>query len=81
MRKHLKRGETEYAKQAEEQSDAPLHDVYDATSGQYIFNLSTKAGYTQTVNGASQTVSFAQGTYTLSISWTMALRSRSRSTS
>jgi hypothetical protein len=37
---------------------------YDATSGQYIFNLSTKTGYT---NPNGTTVSFAAGTYTLSI--------------
>jgi hypothetical protein len=37
---------------------------YDATSGQYIFNLSTKNGYT---NPNGTTVSFAAGTYTLSI--------------
>lgn len=37
---------------------------YDSTSGQYVFNLSTKSGYTNT-NGT--TVSFAAGTFTLSI--------------
>ena len=37
---------------------------YDLTSGQYIFNLSTKTGYT---NPNGTTVSFAAGTYTLSI--------------
>ncbi len=37
---------------------------YDATSGQYIFNLSTKTGYT---NPNGITVSFAAGTYTLSV--------------
>jgi hypothetical protein len=37
---------------------------YDATSGQYIFNLSTKTGYT---NPNGTTVSFAAGTYTLSV--------------
>ncbi len=37
---------------------------YDATSGQYIFNLLTKAGYT---NPNGTTTSFAQGTYTLTV--------------
>ncbi len=37
---------------------------YDATAGQYIFNLSTKSGYT---NPNGTTVSWAAGTYTLSI--------------
>lgn len=38
---------------------------YDATAGQYIFNLSTKAGYT---NPNGTTVTFtSSGTYTLSI--------------
>jgi hypothetical protein len=37
---------------------------YDATAGQYIFNLSTKNGYTNANGG---TVSFTTGTYTLSI--------------
>jgi hypothetical protein len=37
---------------------------YDSTSGQYVFNLSTRSGYTNT-NGT--TVSLAAGTYTLSI--------------
>ena len=37
---------------------------YDAMSGQYIFNLSTKAGYT---NPSGTTVSFGPGTYTLTV--------------
>jgi hypothetical protein len=38
---------------------------YDATAGQYIFNLSTKQGY---VNPGSTTpINFAQGTWTLTI--------------
>jgi hypothetical protein len=37
---------------------------YDATAGQYIFNLSTKLGYTNP-NGTS--LKFAQGTWTLSV--------------
>ena len=37
---------------------------YDPTGGQYIFNLSTKTGY---INPNGTTVSWAAGTYTLSI--------------
>lgn len=37
---------------------------YDATAGQYIFNLSTKNGYT---NPNGTTVVFTAGTYTLSV--------------
>jgi hypothetical protein len=37
---------------------------YDATNQQYIFNLSTKSGYT---NPNGTTVSWAAGTYTLSV--------------
>ncbi|NUR05959.1 MAG: hypothetical protein HOQ45_02985 [Nocardioidaceae bacterium] len=37
---------------------------YDATAGQYIFNLSTKNGYT---NPGGATVTFTAGTYTLSV--------------
>ncbi len=37
---------------------------YDATNQQYIFNLSTKSGYT---NPGGTTVSWAAGTYTLSV--------------
>jgi len=38
---------------------------YDATSGQYIFNLSTKSGYTN-ANGTTVTA-FSQGTWTLTV--------------
>jgi VCBS repeat-containing protein len=38
---------------------------YDATSGQYIFNLSTKTGYTNP-NGTTVTA-FSQGTWTLTV--------------
>jgi len=37
---------------------------YDATAGQYIFNLSTKLGYTNPGGGV---VAFSQGTWTLKI--------------
>ena len=39
---------------------------YDELSKQYIFNLSTKAGYTNpSGSGSSNVTSFSQGTWTL----------------
>jgi hypothetical protein len=37
---------------------------FDSTSQRYLFNLSTKAGYT---NPSGGTIAFAQGTWTLSV--------------
>jgi hypothetical protein len=40
---------------------------YDATAGQYIFNLSTKSGYTYTDNTGTHTVAFSAGTWIITI--------------
>jgi hypothetical protein len=40
---------------------------YDATAGQYIFNLSTKGGYTYTDDTGTHTASFSPGSWIITI--------------